>query len=174
MPDSRGVCLLRSAASRACHPAQAHERLPRHPRGSLIAHAAVPRPLVEQGLDSLITVEMRNRLSHAIGRRQPASVLFDHPTLERPAQHLLGEVLALGDERARLSPSPPTTIGRDAASDVVNRLTRLDQGAPHAFEQARFPTGAESVMVDTRTFFKPPPSHKRNPCPPARANGPEY
>jgi hypothetical protein len=54
MPDSRGGCLPRSAASRACHPAQAHERSPRHPRGSLIARAAVPRPLVEQGLDSLV------------------------------------------------------------------------------------------------------------------------
>jgi NADPH:quinone reductase-like Zn-dependent oxidoreductase/acyl carrier protein len=58
---------------------------------------AADRPLLDQGFDSLMTVDMRNRLGKNIGASLPASLLFDHPTLERIAEYLLRDVIRGGD-----------------------------------------------------------------------------
>lgn len=86
------------------------------------------QPLVEQGFDSLMAVEMRNRVSQSVGRRLPASVLFDHPTLERLAHHLLAEVIPLASAKAAPPPPRPLRSAPEAASDVVDRLSRLLNG----------------------------------------------
>jgi NADPH:quinone reductase-like Zn-dependent oxidoreductase/acyl carrier protein len=56
----------------------------------LVSPEAVPvdRPLQELGLDSLMAVEARNRLSHLVGERLPASLLFDYPTASDLARFL--------------------------------------------------------------------------------------
>nr|AIE12090.1 putative cis-AT type polyketide synthase module B4B [uncultured bacterium] len=53
------------------------------------------RPLQELGLDSLMAVELRDRLSALVGKRLPATLAFDYPTLGALAAHLLEEVLSL-------------------------------------------------------------------------------
>jgi polyketide synthase 12 len=51
-------------------------------------------PLQELGMDSLLAVEVRNVLSRRTGERLPATVAFDHPTVEALAAMILGKVAA--------------------------------------------------------------------------------
>jgi acyl transferase domain-containing protein/NADPH:quinone reductase-like Zn-dependent oxidoreductase len=59
------------------------------------------QPLGELGLDSLMAVEMRNALGLAVGAPLPATLLFDHPTLDALADYLAREVLGLGTGAGR-------------------------------------------------------------------------
>ncbi|WP_341889819.1 acyl carrier protein, partial [Variovorax sp. YR752] len=45
-------------------------------------------PLKEAGLDSLMAVELRNQLTRSVGRPLPATLLFDHPSLDALADEL--------------------------------------------------------------------------------------
>ncbi len=50
------------------------------------------RPLHDLGLDSLMAVELRNGLNQALDRNFPATLLFEHPTLEALAGFLAAEL----------------------------------------------------------------------------------
>ena len=51
------------------------------------------RPLHDQGLDSLMAVELRNKLSKAFGQDMPASIVFDYPTVEKLSVFMMTEFL---------------------------------------------------------------------------------
>ncbi|WP_394839472.1 SDR family NAD(P)-dependent oxidoreductase [Pendulispora rubella] len=60
------------------------------------------RPLRELGLDSLMAVELRNRLATHCGSRLPATLLFDHPTPHALARFLARQLR--GDDTDQTAP----------------------------------------------------------------------
>jgi acyl transferase domain-containing protein len=75
----------------------------------------VTEPLRQLGLDSLMSVELRNLLGKAVGRTLPATLTFDHPSVSALADHLAQEVFAdlMADKDAPARPAAP-----EAAPDV--------------------------------------------------------
>ncbi|MGW7048913.1 type I polyketide synthase [Streptomyces avermitilis] len=63
------------------------------------------RPLRELGFDSLMSVQLRNRLSAAAGLQLPATLVFDYPTSAALAEHLHDTLFAEPD-RSAVSEAP--------------------------------------------------------------------
>jgi acyl transferase domain-containing protein/acyl carrier protein len=53
------------------------------------------QPLQSLGLDSLMAVELRNKLSQSTGKTLPATLLFEYPTIASLGEYLSGEVLGI-------------------------------------------------------------------------------
>ncbi|GAU69352.1 polyketide synthase, partial [Streptomyces sp. NBRC 110611] len=75
------------------------------------------RPLRELGFDSLTAVELRNRLSAATGLRTAATVIFDYPTVDALAAHLLAGLM--GSEAAAAAGAAPRTAGTATHDDPI-------------------------------------------------------
>ena len=62
------------------------------------------RHLLELGFDSVVAMELRNRLNHAANLRMPVTLVFDHPTPAALARHLLAEWRHSGqDQEGRIA-----------------------------------------------------------------------
>ncbi|WP_421840493.1 SDR family NAD(P)-dependent oxidoreductase [Mycobacterium sp.] len=76
------------------------------------AAIGVRQEFKQLGLDSLTAVELRNKLNTATGLRLPTTIVFDHPTPEDLATHLLEE----------LAPAAAAPDGPQRSNDEIRRL----------------------------------------------------
>src|SRR6185369_4588709 len=83
------------------------------------------RGFAEQGLDSLMAVELRNRLQRELGVTLSATLGFDHPTVERLVAHLLADVLKLDD---RTENRQVRTSATDEPIAIVGAACRMPGG----------------------------------------------
>lgn len=104
---------------------------------------AVPKeqPLLEFGVDSLMAVEVRNRLSSLVGEKLPVSWVFDYPTVRGMSVALterLGEGMATAPEDEeeqlrRVLTSIPISKLRDAG--LLSELLRMSEGPPETLSR---------------------------------------
>jgi acyl carrier protein len=80
------------------------------------------KPLSELGLDSLMAVDLRNRLGDTLGRTLPATLIFDYPTVEALADYLARDVFGLGAPEPGTSRTPNALTGTSAVLDEIENL----------------------------------------------------
>lgn len=89
------------------------------------------RPLNEMGLDSLLSVELRNRLARLVGKSLPATLLFNYPTIDALAGHLTGLIVSDGGLAPSPAPapsSPPSeSVPEPDADDFDSFLSALEE-----------------------------------------------
>ncbi len=141
-PSATGSDLKQRLASAA--PANRREILEGHIRkeaglvlGVNPAGLDPEEPLQQLGLDSLMAVELRNRLGQSLGQALPATVLFDHPSIHALVDHLGRDLVPQATTpttRRRHAPLPaapaPAIESGDLSEDdlarmLADRLKRL-------------------------------------------------
>jgi NADPH:quinone reductase-like Zn-dependent oxidoreductase/acyl carrier protein len=86
------------------------------------ARIGLREPLNNLGFDSLMTLELRNRIESSLGLELSATVVWNHPTIRALAEYLERRLDLAGVE----SPAPPTPLAPAAASpDVTAAVDHL-------------------------------------------------
>ncbi len=94
------------------------------------------QPLQELGLDSLLSIELRNSVGISLHRSLPATLLFDYPTLRALTDYLLSIVGASEPARPRQSRAKPDrrsalddieALSDDEVNELLNQQTRTRQ-----------------------------------------------
>ncbi len=95
----------------------------------------------ETGLDSIMVIDLRTRLSHDLGADLAATVALDHPTVDQLVAHVTGLLFPDRAEALPAAPAEPAEPARPAA--------RADAGRP--LEELSFEELVQAVQADVVT-----------------------
>ncbi|MGC4765424.1 type I polyketide synthase [Micromonospora sp. DT46] len=98
------------------------------------------RPFTELGLDSLSSMDLRDRLAADTGLPLPATLVFNEPTTEDVADWILRELMPAppaADELLREALDGVTARLADADPDEQDRVTAVLRAALHRFDGGR-------------------------------------
>jgi acyl carrier protein len=82
------------------------------------ADLAVAVPFQELGFDSLMAIELRDRLEAALGLRLSATVVYGHPTVTELAAEL-GRRLATPAREAEPAPDDLSTLDEEQLAELL-------------------------------------------------------
>jgi NAD(P)-dependent dehydrogenase (short-subunit alcohol dehydrogenase family)/acyl carrier protein len=85
------------------------------------------RKLSELGMDSLMAVELRNRLQLSIGRPLPATVGFEYPTLESLSGFIASQVLADGSGDGQPNKADAAAKRAEAEAAMLEDIQKLSE-----------------------------------------------
>jgi acyl carrier protein len=80
-------------------------------------------PFRSLGIDSLMSIEVRNRLEASLGLRLPATLLFTHPNLAALVDSLLRDMQLVPAAESTAAPRLAETSALDAAREELERTT---------------------------------------------------
>lgn len=89
------------------------------------------------GMDSLMAVELRRRVEHAVGKELPATLAMDYPRLVDVADYLLGDVLGLNAQAS--AKSGADSGAQPAAVTASPKTGRTDEPIAIVAVACRFP-----------------------------------
>jgi acyl carrier protein len=84
--------------------------------------------LFDLGLDSILAIEVKDRLERALGRRLSATLLFVHPTLESLATYILAEIVGASETVPEAATGLPADLGLLSEDDLAALLLREIDG----------------------------------------------
>jgi acyl transferase domain-containing protein/acyl carrier protein len=88
-------------------------------------------PLERLGLDSLMAVELRNRIGQMLGANLPATILFDYPSIDALAGYIRSEVLQVSTEEPA-NAAPETPAGGDKIAAILAAIDALSDDEQQA------------------------------------------
>ena len=117
---------------------------------------ALEQGFFELGMDSLTSVELRNRLQSSLGLSVPSTAAFDYPTVGELVDYLSGKVLT----KINLEGTKPIIVQREGGSQrfenppteippvwASSGRTRPVENGMHSLSASQNPTHAEPIAI---------------------------